>query len=48
MTSLQKCCHEEVKIKLRLVRRLDGTIQFNREKKDAAAELTTLLEVSVG
>ena len=26
--SLQKCSHEEIKIKFRLVRRLDGTISF--------------------
>ena len=38
-----KGCHEEVKIKVRLVRRLDGTIPFHGEilwKKDAAAEIT--------
>ena len=27
--SLQKCCHEEIKIKFRLVRRLDGTIPLD-------------------
>ena len=40
--SLQKCCHEEVKMILRLVRRLDGIILItliDTLENDAAAEL---------
>ena len=46
--SLQKCCHDEIKIIFRLVRWLDGTIPSHRlilYTKDAAAEhtITTFL-----
>ena len=48
-TSLQNCCHEEIKIKFRLVHRLDGSIPFHtidiyfRKKARQPSLLTTCL-----
>ena len=46
LKSRRKCCHEEVKIKFRLVRQLDVTIPSHRKiliENDAAAEIANFL-----